>query len=371
MRPTVPAALLAAVLAVPLGTVGCAQDSNRPAPAPSAEVGPSPTKEQALAPANPQMRAVLDQLAALGGKPIETLSPQEARKQPSPKDAVLAVLKSQGKSTAPRPVGGVEDRTLATGVGRTVGVRVYTPRGEGPFPAVVYYHGGGFVIASIDAYDASCRAVCDKADAVVVAVDYRQAPEHKFPAAPEDSYAALQYVFDHPGEFDAVPGEVAVLGESAGGNLATVVCLMAAERGGKMPVHQVLVYPMTNDAFDTASYVEEANAAPLNRAMMKWFWGYYLPDPAVDGANPFASPLRADRSALAKLPPATIITDQIDPLRSEGRAYADRLREAGVAVEAKNYEGVTHEFFGMAAVVDTAEEAQAFAVDGLKSGFGS
>ncbi len=302
---------------------------------------------------DPQMKAVLDQLKALGGKPIEKLSAAEARKQPGPPDAVKALLKKRGQSIAPQPVAKVEDRTVP-GQGGAIPARVYTPDGAGPFPVVVYIHGGGWVIANINAYDASCRALCNDAKCVVVSVGYRQAPEYKFPAAHEDCYVATQYIMRNADQFGGDPKRVAIAGESAGGNLATAVCLMAKARSGLMPIHQLLVYPITNYAFDTPSYRENANAKPLNRPMMMWFFSKYLRTPA-DGRSPLVSPLRAP--SLGGLPPATVINAQIDPLRSEGKAYADRLRAQGVPVCYRLYPGVTHEFFGMRPVLDKAKAA--------------
>ena len=357
-----------AVAVVGLGLAGCAKDKNMAA---DGGMGPTATTQTAMtaqkAEMDPSMAKVIEKLASLGGKPISTLTPVEARAQPLPGEAVAAVLKDEGKSAQPPQVANVENRKIP-GPGGEIPVRVYTPEGTGPFPALVYIHGGGWVIASIDAYDVSARALAKQANCVVVSVGYRLAPEHPFPAAPEDCYAATQYVMDHPDEFGIDAGKVAVGGESAGGNLTTVVCLMAKQRGGKMPVHQLLVYPVTDYAFDTESYKENAKAVPLNADMMRWFWKYYLKNPS-DGSNPLASPLRATKQQLANLPPATVITDQIDPLRSEGKVYADKLKEAGVDVEYRNYDGVTHEFFGMAAVVDDAKKAEAFAADRLKSAF--
>ena len=351
-----------------IGLAGCASEKNTAA---DGGMGPMATTQAAMmaqkAEMDPGMAKVIEKLGTLGGKPIATLSPEEARQQPLPGDAVKAVLEETGKSTQPPQVAKVENRTIP-GPDGDVPVRVYTPEGTGPFPALVYIHGGGWVIASIDAYDVSARALAKQADCVVVSVGYRLAPEHPFPAAPEDCYAATQYVMDHAGEFGIDASKVAVGGESAGGNLSTVVCMMAKQRGGKMPVHQLLVYPVTDYAFDTDSYKQNAKAVPLNADMMRWFWKYYLKNPN-DGSNPLASPLRATKEQLANLPPATVITDQIDPLRSEGQAYADKLKEAGVEVEYRNYDGVTHEFFGMAAVVDKAKKAESFAADRLKTAF--
>ena len=320
--------------------------------------------------ADSDMAAVLAQLSALQPKDITQLPIAKARSQPSAADAVIQTIQYKGLVAPDRlpPVGRVETRAVPGPDGAPIPVRVYTPKGDGPFPVVVYYHGGGWVIADVDTYDSSCRAICDLAKAVVVAPEYRRAPEAKFPAAHEDSYATFQYVAENASSFGGNPNQVAVLGESAGGNLATAVCLMASQRNGKMPIAQVLVYPITNYAFDTQSYTENADAKSLNKAMMQWFYTQYLNSPD-DGTDIRASPLRASPTELKRLPPATIITAEIDPLRDDGRQYAKKLKDAGVDVEAKDYEGVTHEFFGMAAVVDDAKAAEAFAAGRLKDAF--
>jgi acetyl esterase/lipase len=242
---------------------------------------------------------------------------------------------------------------------------VYTPSGSGPFPVLVYFHGGGWVIAGIQAYDSSCRALANAANCVVVSVGYRQAPEHRFPAAHEDSYAAAQYILNNTAKFGGDPRRVAVGGESAGGNLAGAVCLMAKQRGGKMPIYQLAVYPIANYNLNSPSYRENANAIPLSKPLMAWFYRYALRGPQ-DGSSPLISLVRAN---VRGLPPATVITAQIDPLRSEGRQYADRLKAAGIPVRYRSYDGVSHEFFGMAAVVDKAREANKFAAEGLQSAF--
>lgn len=311
----------------------------------------------------PAMQAVLTELAMLGGKPIETLTPQEARLQPSPTDAVLHLVVRRGMKPASLPVGDVSD-TMFHANGADIPVRIYTPAGSGPFPVLVYYHGGGWVIADINTYDASARGLARDAGTIVVSVGYRQAPEHRFPAAADDAYAALQWTMGNASSFNGDPKRVSVGGESAGGNLATVAAMMARDKHTTMPIHELLVYPVTNYAFDTESYRANAMAKPLNRAMMMWFFKYYLRT-AADGANPYVSPLRAP--SLANMPPATVITDQIDPLMSEGKAYADKLKAAGVAVQYRNYDGVTHEFFGMAAVLPQAKAAQAFAASQLRA----
>lgn len=314
---------------------------------------------------DPQMRSVIEQFRALGAPPLFTLSPEQARQQPSIATAVKALIEKRGGTPRPEPVASVRDTTVPGPAG-PVPVRVYMPQGAGPFPALVYFHGGGFVIATIDTYDSSCRALANAAGCVVVSVEYRKAPEAKLPAPHEDGYAATQYVMNNPAEFNVDPSRVAVGGESAGGNLAADVCLLARARGGKMPVHQMLVYPIAGSDTNTPSYRENANAVPLNRPAMEWFFNYILPNE------------RFAQSALVNLveapwdrnfPPATVITAEIDPLRSEGQALARRLRQAGVSVRERNYQGVTHEFFGTGAVVDKAKQAVQFAADGLKASF--
>jgi acetyl esterase/lipase len=313
-----------------------------------------------------QMQAVLTELQALKPKPIAQLSAIEARKQPTPADAVKALLRKQGKSTAPEPVGNVTNRTIPGAAG-PIPVRIYTPKGAGPFPVVVYYHGGGWVIADLDTYDASPRALTNLTNAVVVSAHYRQGPEHKFPAAHQDAFAAYRWVLANARSLKGDASKVAVAGESAGGNLAAAVAMMARDSGAQMPVHQVLVYPIAGYDLNTPSYLENAEAKPLNKPMMQWFFDKYLRSPE-DGKSPLVDLVHAN---LQGLPPATVITAQIDPLRSEGKGLADALRSAGAEVDYKNYEGSAHEFFGMGAVLDDARSAQQQAASGLKQGFGS
>jgi acetyl esterase len=312
--------------------------------------------------AEPAMQKVLDALASLGGKPIETLTPEEARKQPTPADAVKKVLTDMGKSTAPEAGVTVKDMSIA-GPRGNFPVHIFTPEGKGPFPVMVYYHGGGFVIADTKVYEASPRALAKMAGAIIVSADYHRAPENKFPAAPEDAYAAYTWTLDHAKEFNGDPARVAVGGESAGGNLATVVSMMARDKKASMPLHQLLVYPVVSDDMNRPSYQANANAKPLNKAMMGWFFKHY----GADTSSPYALPMKA--GSLKGLPPATIIAAEIDPLLSEGVAYADKLRKDGVTVTYKEYKGVTHEFFGMGAVVPLAKDAEMMAADQLKKAF--
>lgn len=313
------------------------------------------------------MQAVLNELAAFKAPPIETLSPQNAREAPLPGDAVVALLAKQGKTVAPEAVGDIAHK-LINGMGdNQILLRIYTPKGSGPFPVIVYFHGGGWVIASLNAYDASARALTNAAKAVVVSVAYRQAPEHKFPAAVEDAYAAYRWVTENAASIHGDAKHVAVVGESAGGNLATVVSLLAKQRGDPLPVYQVLVYPVTQ-LMDTNTPSDQTYAAakPLNKPMLDWFYGYYLPSKA-DAQNPYASPLLA--ADLKGLPPTTIIAAEIDPLFSDGQAYALRLQAAGVPVIHRTFKGVTHEFFGMGAVLPEARQAVQLAATNLRTAF--
>jgi acetyl esterase/lipase len=325
-------------------------------PLASAADAPTPPK------AEPHMQKVLDALASLGGKPIETLTPEEARKQPTPADAVKKVLTDMGKSTAPAARVTVKDMSV-TGPHGSFPVHIFTPDGKGPFPVMVYYHGGGFVIADTKVYEASHRALAQMANAIIVSADYHRAPENKFPAAPDDAYAAYTWTLEHAKEFNGDPKRVAVGGESAGGNLATVVSMMARDKKAAMPLHQLLVYPVVSDDMSRPSYEKNANAKPLNKAMMAWFFKHYGADPS----SPYALPIKAP--SLKGLPPATIIAAEIDPLLSEGVAYADKLRKDGVSVNYKEFKGVTHEFFGMGAVVPLAKEAEMMAANDLKKAF--
>ena len=333
------------------------------APATASTVAQAPAAAPPAADA--QMQAVLDQLTKLGGKPIETLSPEEARKQPSPADAVRALLESQGKPTTPEAVAKVVDRTFP-GPGGAVPIRVYIPAGQGPFPVVLYIHGGGWVIADLDTYDASPRAIANAAKAIVVSTHYRQAPEHKFPAAHEDTLAAYEWVLANAAKLGGDPKRIALVGESAGGNMAANIAIAARDKKLQAPLHQVLVYPVANNDMNAPSYVENANAKPLNKAMMEWFVKHTFASPDQTADPRIALAKRTD---LAGVAPATIVLAQIDPLRSDGEALAAALRAAGVPVTVQRYDGVTHEFFGMGAAVDKAKAAQQMVGEQLRKSF--
>jgi acetyl esterase len=268
----------------------------------------------------------------------------------------------------PEAVAVVQDRTIP-GPDGDVPVRVYRPvEGGDPLPVVVFFHGGGWVICDLDSHDGTCRALANGVDAVVVSVDYRLAPEHKLPCAAEDAYAATQWVADHAEELGADASRLAVAGDSAGGNLAAAVALMARDRGGPAIVFQVLIYPVTDFSFDTVSYRDNAEGYFLHRASMEWYWRQYLDDDA-DGANPYASPLRVDDAR--GLPPGIVLTAEFDPLRDEGEAYGRKLAAAGVPFEVRRYDGVFHGFFSMVAFLDGAKQATADAHAALRDALGT
>jgi acetyl esterase len=250
------------------------------------------------------------------------------------------------------------------GPGGSLPLRIYTPPGLGPFPLMVFFHGSGFVVCSLDTHDAMCRNLCAGAGCVVVSVDYRLAPEHKFPAAPDDCLAATRWAVMNAGALGADPGRVVVAGDSAGGNLAAVTALRARDEGGPRLVGQLLMYPVTDyHVPGTPSMAENAEGYGLTRKGMAWFWDHYLPGPS-DAANPLACPLRA--SDLGRLPPALVITAEYDPLRDEGELYGAALRKAGVPVETFRWDGVNHGFFFFVGVVDKSEAAMDQACDWVR-----
>jgi acetyl esterase len=219
---------------------------------------------------------------------------------------------------------------------------------------VVYYHGGGWVLGDLETHDATCRRLANASDCIVVAVDYRLAPEHKFPAAVEDCYAAALWAAENAASLGVDAARVAVAGDSAGGNLAAVVSLLAKQRGGPPLAHQALIYPVTDFDFQRPSYQENAEGYLLTRQAMEWFWRQYLNDDA-EGADPLASPLRAPD--LRGLPPATVITAEYDPLRDEGEVYAERLAQAGVPTTCVRYLGQIHGFISLEHLLPAGRQA--------------
>ncbi len=319
---------------------------------------------------DPQMLAVIEQfLASEPPTPLTQLSAFQLRNAVLPAGAVLELLAKTGPP-AQQPQTDVAHRVLDVGPEDGLLVRTYTPldAGEEPLPVIVYYHGGGWVIADLDTYEASAEALAAKTGAVVVSVAYRQAPEHEYPTAHEDAFAAYQWVTENADSLGGDPERIATAGESAGGNLAVAVALMAEERGAPMPAHVLAVYPVADGDVQSESYDEYANAVPLNRPLMEWFFDRYTPR-WQQNERPLIALVDAEYTG--DFPSTTIINAEIDPLRAEGEALAQRLEEAGVDVEQQTFGGVTHEFFGMAALLEQAAEAQDLAARRLQSAFGS
>jgi len=263
-------------------------------------------------------------------------------------------------------IASVEDRRIQGPAGE-IPIRVYTPESRVAQPIVVYFHGGGFVIGSLSSHDPLCRVLAGRIPAIVVAVDYRLAPEHPFPAAAEDAYAAVRWVADHARELGGDPARIAVAGDSAGGNLSAVVSLLARERGGPKLVHQMLIYPVTDFSFETRSHIDNAEGYLLTRPLMDWFLGHYFSGPTPRSDPRFAVLRVAD---LGGLPPATVLTAEFDPLRDEGESYGARLRAAGVPVAVMRYDGMIHGFLPQPALFPQAAEAIDAVSGALRAAFG-
>ncbi|HUC72886.1 MAG TPA: alpha/beta hydrolase [Stellaceae bacterium] len=296
---------------------------------------------------HPQIVQVLDAMAKAELRPIEEMSPTEARAQ---MEATARARKAE-----PLPVAKVEERMIPGPAG-DIPVRLYYPNAAAPVPAIVYYHGGGHVIGSLDTHDVIARNLCSGAGALVASVDYRMGPEHKFPAAVDDSFAALQWVHANAVSLGADPSRIGVHGDSAGANLAAVAALMARDKGGPQLRLQSLVYPVGDYTLSGASYAKFAQGyGALTRDAMAWFGRHYLRS-AADAEDWRASPIKA--TSHKGVAPAIVIVAECDVLHDDGKSYAEGLRRAGVPVEYREYPGMIHGFLGMVPVVDDAMVAQ-------------
>nr|QLJ96471.1 alpha/beta hydrolase [Micromonospora carbonacea] len=307
---------------------------------------------------DPQVVAYRAARAAAGVPPLYTQTLAEARA------ADLAAIRAGGGDV--EPVHEVRD-TVVPGPAGDLPVRVHRPAGAGPLPTLVYFFGGGWTLGSVDTADGICRRLANATGCQVVTVGYRLAPEHPFPAAVHDCHAAVRWLAAYAEQFGADPARLAVGGDSAGGNLAAAVTLLARDSGGPALAAQLLVYPNT-DQRERAEPAGEQDPLLFNRHSVAWYRGHYLPDPA-DAANPLASPLLAED--LTGLPPALVITAEYDPLREEGERYAGRLREAGVPVELARYAGMIHGFFAMPGAFDAGRHAQDRAAAFLRDRLGA
>ena len=349
---------IAAALAAPASLAQSARSASAapPPPPPATMVRPPP--------AAPDMQAVLDQLTVLGSKPVEGLTPEQARVNPGAADAAKAVMIAKGMATAPDAA--VTTRDVAYGSDAKQFGRIYKPAGvsgSAKLPVVVYFHGGGWVIATVDTYDAAPRLLAKRLNAIVVSVEYRHAPEFKFPAQHDDAAAAYRWVLDNAASWGGDPRRIALAGESAGGNLAVATAVYARDHNLAKPLHILSVYPIANSSMTLPSRRDAANAKPLNTAMLGWF-GYYY---ATTKADQMDTRINLVKANLKGLPPTTIVNAQIDPLRSDGETLAAAMMAAGDTVEQRTFPGVTHEMFGMGAIVRGAHDANEYAIVRLQT----
>ncbi|MBL8706854.1 MAG: alpha/beta hydrolase [Rhodospirillales bacterium] len=306
----------------------------------------------------PGSQAFLDALAKAGGPPIYTLTPAAARD----------VLAGAQAGPVAKPEADIQDLTIPAGPLGAVDLRIIRPKGStARLPAILYLHGGGWVLGDRNTHDRLVREIAVGVQAAVVFVDYHRSPEAQFPVPGEEGYAALQYLAAHADAFNIDADRIAIAGDSVGGALAAAVTLMAKQRGGPTLVQQVLFYPVANADFDTGSYRQFAEGPWLTRKAMQWFWDQYLPDHGKRNA-PEAAPLKATLAQLKGLPPALVITDENDVLRDEGEAYAAKLAAAGVPVVQVRYLGAIHDFVMLNGLAETepTRGAIAQAIDTLK-----
>ena len=312
------------------------------------------------------MKHVLDKWRSLGPKALETLTVPEARRQPTPIEAAAMLLKQDGRTLDPFQVE-TKDLTFPGSAG-PLKARVFLPAGAGtaPRPVVVFYHGGGFVFDNAMSTDVTARAIAGTGGFIVVAPDYRLAPEAKFPAAPDDAIAAYAWVLANAARFGGDPSHVAIAGEGGGGMLAVDTSMAARDRKLPMPAAQILITPAAGIDMKTASYLQDAAARPWSEKAVVWAFRWALADPAQKHDPRIDLIGKGDMDGL---PPTTIITAEIDPLRSDGERLGGKLKLSTVPVAMRDYPGVTHDFFGMGAAVEKAALAQRFVADQLKAAF--
>jgi acetyl esterase len=296
-------------------------------------------------PLDPQATEFLAQIARQKGHSLDLLPLEVSRR---------AAMLGSGACPDPPDLARVDNLEIVRPDGTVLPVRISIPHGTGPFGVCLYFHGGGWVLNSIDTHDDLVRRLTAESGCVFVNVEYRLAPDDKYPAAAEDAYTALLWVHEHAAEIAGDPSRIAVAGDSAGGNLAAVSCLMTRDRGGPPIAFQALIYPITDCDFERPSYQSNSEGYFLTRREMLWFWNHYVSSPE-QMLEPYASPMRA--KSLRGLPPASILTAEYDPLRDEGEAYAQALRAAGVEVSVHRYDGLIHAFVRRVREFDAAHAA--------------
>ncbi|MBO8173410.1 MAG: alpha/beta hydrolase [Bacillaceae bacterium] len=306
---------------------------------------------------HPQVKRVLDMMASRETPPLEEMTLQQARQ------SFLDMCRQMNLS---EEVAHVEDRHIP-GYQDDIAIRIYKPEGSGIHPALVYFHGGGWVLGNLDSHDALCRSLVNRADCVVVSVDYSLAPEHKFPVAVEDAYLATRWISEHADELGIDPNRIAVGGDSAGGNLATVVCHLSRVRQSPSVCYQLLIYPSTG-FYLTESFEKYSEGYFLTQSTMTWFRECYF-NHEDELKSPLAAPVLLSESELAEMPPALIMTAEYDPLRDGGKDYADKLNKAGVDVRYVCYPGMIHGFMSMCAAIDDGKKAIDDAARELKTRF--
>jgi acetyl esterase len=300
---------------------------------------------------DPSTDAFIKQLQAQGGPPIYTLSPTDAR-------AVLDSIQSREVTTLPADI---DDRMIPGGPTGTVSIRIVRPRGvAGPLPAVMYFHGGGWILGNAQTHDRLVREIANGAQVALVFVNYDRSPEAHYPVAIEQAYTATRWVAEHGTACALDPSRLIVVGDSVGGNMTAATTLLAKQRGGPKIAFQMLFYPVTDANFDTPSYRQYADGPWLTREAMQWYWNAYAPDVTVR-KEPTTTPLQASLEQLAGLPPALIMTDENDVLRDEGEAYAHKLMTAGVRVTAMRYLGTIHDFMMLNPITETPAPRAAIA----------
>ena len=315
--------------------------------------------------ASADMTRVLAAYQTLGAKPVDTLSVAAARAQPTLGDAAASVAQQMGMP-AKMPLAKVTDIQV-DGAAGPLAARVYDPQaGNGPAPVILYFHGGGWVSGTLDTYDAADRALANGTGAIVLSVAYRLGPESRFPAAQDDADAAYAWLLKNAGSLGGDPRQIVLARESAGGNLAIDTAIWARDQHLQAPVHKLLVYPVVDTDLNTPSYNETKQAVPLNRKAILWYVDHFMRSMA-DLQNPRLNVV--GKADLRGLPPTTIVLAEIDPLRSEGEALGQKLQAAGVPEEQRTFPGVTHEFFGMGAVVAQAKQAEDYAAMRLRASF--
>lgn len=310
-----------------------------------------------------EMKTVLDEMKKDTSLPVEKSTVDQARLKTSPQSLAEQMGNKSGKLPA---VSNVEITDIKVrGATGDIGARMYRPSGKEGMPVVLYFHGGGWVIGKNEDYDVTLKNLADKSGAIYISPEYRKGPEHKFPAAHDDAFAAYLWVIKNAGSIGGDAKRIAVAGESAGGNLAMNVSIRARDTKVQLPIHQLIIYPVAGTDTTTPSYQKNKDAAPLNSAMMGWFMKNYLRS-TEDMKDKRINLVEAN---LKGLPPTTIITAEIDPLRSEGKMLYERLEAQGVDVTYKDYQGVTHEFFSMAPILNEAKQAQEEVSEELKASF--